>query len=366
MSNTQKQPPLPPLALSMGEPGGIGPEIALMAWRALHESGPAFVFIGSGGLLRARAERAGLADVPVQEVADMADAAEVFPRALPMLELPEAAEMVDTPGQALPENAAAVLAAIREAVRLTISGEAAGVVTLPIQKESLYQAGFDFEGHTDYLAALAQEMLGLKQRPVPVMMLTAKDLRAVPVTVHIALKDVPARLCTDSIIRQGRILAHDLSRRFGLPRPRIAVAGLNPHAGEGGRMGTEEQTIITPAIEALRAEGIDAFGPLPADTLFHDEARATYDAVLCMYHDQALIPVKTLDFHGGVNVTLGLPFVRTSPDHGTALALAGTGKARPNSLVAALKLAADMAAADRRYQQQGHGRQKHQRKEASS
>ncbi len=347
LRQTTRNHDLPPLALSMGEPGGIGAEIALMAWRALHESGPAFALIGSVELLRARAARAGLADVPVQEVADTAEAAEVFPRALPVLEPPQAADVVDTPGQALPENAAAVLTAIREAVRLTISGAAAGVVTLPIQKESLYQAGFDFEGHTDYLAALAQEMLELKERPVPVMMLTAKDLRAVPVTVHIALKDVPARLSTDSIIRQGRILAHDLSRRFGLPRPRIAVAGLNPHAGEGGRMGTEERTIITPAIEALHAEGIDAFGPLPADTLFHDEARATYDAVLCMYHDQALIPVKTLDFHGGVNVTLGLPFVRTSPDHGTALALAGSGKARPDSLIAALKLAADMARADR-------------------
>ena len=344
---------LPPLVLSMGEPGGIGPETALMAWRTLRETGPSFALLGSSTLLRARAKRAGLADVPVRQVANMQEAARTFPHALPVLELAEAADVVDAPGRALAENAAAVLAAIRAAVRMVIADEAAALVTLPIQKESLYRAGFAFEGHTDYLAALAQEILGLEERPTPLMMLTAKGLRTVPVTVHVALQQVPTKLSADSIIRQGRILAHDLSRRFALPRPRIAVAGLNPHAGEGGRMGTEERTIIVPAIEVLRAEGINAFGPLPADTLFHDEARTTYDAVLCMYHDQALIPVKTLDFHGGVNVTLGLPFVRTSPDHGTALALAGSGTARPDSLIAALRLAARMALADR-----DHGKEK--------
>ena len=338
---------IPPLALSMGEPGGIGPEIALMAWKALRAAGPAFCLVGSPALLRARVQRAGLADVPVRTVADMAEAAGVFPAALPVLEIPEAAAVSDMPGEARPENADAVLASIEKAVALAISGDAAGVVTLPIQKESLYEAGFDFEGHTDYLAALAQRLPGLKERPTPVMMLTAKDLRAVPVTVHIAISEVPRRLTEEAIVRQGRVLAADLKRFFGLERPRIAVAGLNPHAGEGGRMGTEEARVIEPAIARLRAEGIDAFGPLPADTMFHEEARAAFDAALCMYHDQALIPVKTLDFHGGVNVTLGLPFVRTSPDHGTALALAGTGKARPESLIAALKLAAEMAAAAR-------------------
>ena len=334
--------------MSMGEPGGIGPEIALMAWRKLRAHGPAFALVGAAELLRARARTAGLGEVPVQMVTDMAAAAETFPRALPVLNIPEAADIVDAPGQALPQNAPAVLVAIREAVRLSIAGKAAGVVTLPIHKESLYAAGFDFEGHTDFLAALAQEMLGLAERPQPVMMLVARDLRVVPVTVHIPLKEVPARLCPELIIDQGRVLAQELARRFALPRPRIAVAGLNPHAGEGGRMGMEEQTIVIPAVEALRAEGIHAFGPLPADTMFHEEARASYDAALCMYHDQALIPVKTLDFHGGVNVTLGLPFVRTSPDHGTALALAGTGRARPDSLMAALRLAAEMARADRK------------------
>ncbi len=332
---------IPPLALSMGEPGGIGAETALMAWRSLRETGPAFCLVGSTELLRARAARAGLSDVPVRAVADMAEAGEVFAGALPVLDI--GPEVADAPGAALPDNAGAVLASIEKAVALTISGEAAGVVTLPIQKESLYRAGFDFEGHTDYLAALAERLLGLEKRPTPVMMLTARDLRAVPVTVHVALSEVPRRLTTEAIVAQGRVVARDLRRFFAIDAPRIAVAGLNPHAGEGGRMGTEEETIIGPAIARLEAEGIDAFGPLPADTLFHTEARAGHDAVLCMYHDQALIPVKTLDFHGGVNVTLGLPFVRTSPDHGTALALAGTGRARPDSLIAALKLAADMA-----------------------
>ena len=332
---------LPPLALSMGEPGGIGAEIALMAWQRLRETGPAFCLVGSGELLRARAARAGLGEVPVRAVADMTEAAGVFAGALPVLGIGR--EVVDAPGEALPENADAVLASIEAAVRLTLDGQAAGVVTLPIQKESLYRTGFDFEGHTDYLAALAEQLLGLEERPTPVMMLTARDLRTVPVTVHIPLAEVPQRLTEETIAAQGRVLAQDLRRFFAIVRPRIAVAGLNPHAGEGGRMGTEEETVIHPAIARLQGEGIDAFGPLPADTLFHGEARAGYDAVLCMYHDQALIPVKTLDFHGGVNVTLGLPFVRTSPDHGTALALAGTGKARPDSLIAALRLAAEMA-----------------------
>ena len=331
-----------PLALSMGEPGGIGPEIALMAWRALRETGPVFCLVGCAALLHARAQRAGI-DAPVQVITDVREAMDTFPRALPVLETQATRNMHDTPGKALPENATAVLAAIDEAARLAAEGLVAGMVTLPIQKESLYKAGFAFEGHTDYLAEVARRLLKLDEPPQTVMMLTAKDLRAIPVTVHIPLKEVPARLSSDSIISQGEIVARDLARWFGVARPRIAVAGLNPHAGEGGRMGTEEDDIIRPAISALQERGIDAFGPLPADTLFHDEARTTYDAVLCMYHDQALIPVKTLDFHGGVNVTLGLPFVRTSPDHGTALTLAGSARARPHSLIAALRTAAGMA-----------------------
>ncbi len=334
-------PPAPPLAMTMGEPAGIGPETALMAWRHLRETGPAFFVLGDAAFLSARGLRAGV-EVPVREIATPEEAAEVFAHALPVLPLAEARDLPDAPGTIRAETAPAVMAAISGAVDLVLAGRAAGMVTLPIQKEALYEAGFDFEGHTDYLADLARRAGHVA---TPVMMLTAQDLRTVPVTVHIPLEDVPARLATDAIIRQGRVLAHDLARFFGLARPRIAVAGLNPHAGEGGRMGREEDTIIRPAIEALREDGIDATGPLPADTMFHPEARASYDAALCMYHDQALIPVKTLDFHGGVNVTLGLPFVRTSPDHGTALTLAATGHARPDSLLAALHLAAAMARA---------------------
>ena len=331
----------PCLALSMGEPGGIGPDIALMAWRRLHATGPAFCFIGPLPLLRARAERLGM-QVPLVAINDLRQAADTFPHALPVFTPPAMPEIIDAPGQALKENAAAVLFSIEQAVRLTLQGHAGGIVTLPIQKESLYEADFPFEGHTDYLAGLAQRLQELEQPPRPVMMLTARGLRTVPVTIHIPLQEVPARLSEESIFRQGMIIARDLARFFGINNPRLAVAGLNPHAGEGGRMGQEEHTIITPAIERLRAEGIDVIGPLPADTMFHEEARARYDAALCMYHDQALIPVKTLDFHGGVNATLGLPFVRTSPDHGTALELAGGGRARPDSLIAALRLAAEM------------------------
>jgi 4-hydroxythreonine-4-phosphate dehydrogenase len=214
------------------------------------------------------------------------------------------------------------------------------VVTNPIQKETLYQAGFAHQGHTDYLAHLAQTRGHAAE---PVMMLVAKDLRTVPITVHIALKDVPSALTQDLIARQVRVTGQDLTRRFGIARPRLGLTGLNPHSGEGGAMGSEEQTVIIPALARLQSEGYDVTGPIPADTAFHPEARAQFDAILCMYHDQALIPVKTLDFHGGVNVTLGLPFVRTSPDHGTALSLAGKGTANPASLKAALAMAAAMS-----------------------
>ena len=334
----------PPLALTMGEPGGVGLRLALMAWRRLHRAGPAFCLLADPALLKARTARCGLADAPLREVADIGRAATVFCDALPVLPLTGFENVPDRPGEARPDTAAAVLAAIDMAVELTLSGAAAGIVTLPIQKEALYAAGFSHEGHTDYLAALARQA---GHDAMPVMMLTAAGLRTVPVTVHVALKDVPGRLDANAIVSQGRVLASDLTRFFGIGHPRIAVAALNPHAGEGGRMGTEERTIITPAIERLKAAGIDASGPHPADTLFHEDARAGYDACLCMYHDQALIPVKTLDFHGGVNVTLGLPFVRTSPDHGTALDLAVDGAARADSLINALRLAARMAAAER-------------------
>ncbi len=326
--------------MTLGEPGGIGLETALMAWRKLHGEGPPFCLLGDAELLRARAARAGI-DAPVREIAGCVEAASVFAHALPVLPLEEARGLPDAPGEALAESAPAVIAAIRGAVALTLAGEASGMVTLPLQKHSLYEAGFSFEGHTDFIADLAREA---GYRAEPVMMLTAAGLRAIPLTVHVALAEVPDRLSSAMIVRQGRVVDAALRRFFALPSPRLAIAALNPHAGEGGRMGNEERTIIEPAIAELRDEGIDAFGPLPADTMFHTEARANYDAALCMYHDQALIPVKTLDFHGGVNVTLGLPFVRTSPDHGTALDIAGLGKARPDSLLAAIRMAHSMAA----------------------
>ncbi len=330
-----------PLVMTMGEPGGIGPEIALMAHALLRPAGgPVFLVLGDPALFRARARQAGL-EAPVVEISAPDDAHAAFADGLPLLPVePAAAPLPDRPGQFLPETASVVIRAIERAVEMVLTGQACGIVTLPIQKEALYAGGFGFEGHTDFLAHLARQA-GLAATPV--MMLTARDLRCVPVTVHVPLAEVPARLSTTAIVTQGEVLARDLARFFGLAAPRIAVAGLNPHAGEGGRMGREEEIVIRPAIEALQAAGIDAFGPLPADTLFHEDARARYDAALCMYHDQALIPVKTLDFHGGVNVTLGLPFVRTSPDHGTALDLAGTGRARPDSLVNAIRLAARMA-----------------------
>ncbi len=333
-----------PLAMTLGEPGGVGMEIAAQAWRALRENGPVFFLIGDAELLALRTEAAGV-PVPVEEIAAPAEAHATFSGALPVLPLEEARGLKDMPGVARAENAEAVLASIRAAVRLAEAEEAAAIVTLPLQKESLYAAGFAFEGHTDYLAELARRA---GHEAEPVMMLVAKDLRTIPVTVHVPLSEVPGRLDVDTIVRQGRVVARDLAGRFGMDAPRLAVAGLNPHAGEGGRMGMEEETVIRPAVERLRAEGISVFGPLPADTMFHEEARAQYDAALCMYHDQALIPVKTLDFHGGVNVTLGLPFIRTSPDHGTALPLAGTGRARPDSLLAAIRMAARMAEASTR------------------
>tara|TARA_R110002050_G_scaffold1346_17_gene9911 strand:- start:2095 stop:2826 length:732 start_codon:yes stop_codon:yes gene_type:complete len=230
-----------------------------------------------------------------------------------------------------------VINSIETAVNLTRQGITSAVVTNPIQKSALYQAGFSHPGHTEFLAELAGP------GTVPVMMLANSKLRVVPMTIHIALSQVPHDLTPDLIVTLSKITAAALTRDFGLPHPRLAIAGLNPHAGEDGAMGTEEQTIIAPAIARLRAEGYDVAGPLPADTMFHEEARSTYDVALCPYHDQALIPVKTLDFHGGVNVTLGLPFIRTSPDHGTALNIAGQGVARVDSLLAALNMAGQMA-----------------------
>jgi 4-hydroxythreonine-4-phosphate dehydrogenase len=339
-------PPTPnikPIALTCGEPAGIAPEITAKAWLALREvSATPFFLIGDSDYF---SSRAALAGVPIAtiKISTPSETKGIFTSALPILHRPVAVH--PKPGVIDPATAKSVIAAIDEGVALTMAGDAAALVTNPIQKEALYSAGFRHQGHTDYLAALAGRQ---GQKFHEVMMLVARDLRAVPLTVHIPFKDVPATLCTETIMLQAHAVANDLQKYFGIMRPRLAFTGLNPHAGENGTMGREEQTIIIPALNQLRAEGLTVAGPLPADTAFHEEARANYDAILCMYHDQALIPVKTLDFHGGVNVTLGLPFIRTSPDHGTALGIAGTGEANPQSLIAALKLAGEMAAHVRR------------------
>jgi 4-hydroxythreonine-4-phosphate dehydrogenase len=274
--------------------------------------------------------------VPVRPIDRPAEAAGIFGEALPVLPLDTS--VAARPGRLDPANAEAVLQAIRRAVALSLAGEAAAVVTNPIHKQVLMEAGFSHPGHTEFLAELAPG------GATPVMMLACPQLRVVPVTVHLPLAEVPRRLTTALIVESGEITAAALRRYFGLAAPRLALAGLNPHAGEGGKLGREDAAVVAPAVERLQAAGIAAAGPLPADTLFHAEARARYDAALCMYHDQALIPIKTLDFDGGVNVTLGLPFIRTSPDHGTALDIAGSGRASPRSLIAALRLAAEMAA----------------------
>ncbi|MCW2243025.1 4-hydroxythreonine-4-phosphate dehydrogenase PdxA [Azospirillum canadense] len=325
----------PPLAVTMGEPAGIGGDIVLKAWAArVAEAVPPFVLLDDPDRLTRLAARIGL-DVPVRAVSSAAEAGGVFANALPVL--PQALAAPVEPGRPDPVNGAAVIASIDRAVALVRSGEAAAVVTNPIQKSALYAAGFRHPGHTEYLAHLA----GLADEPV--MMLAARDLRVVPVTIHVSLRDAVNQLTTAAIIHAGRVTAAGLARDFGIERPRLAVAALNPHAGEDGSMGREEIEIIAPAVAALRAEGIDAVGPRPSDTLFHAAARGGFDAALCMYHDQALIPLKTIDFDTGVNITLGLPFVRTSPDHGTALDIAGTGKAGASSLIAAMQTADQMA-----------------------
>jgi 4-hydroxythreonine-4-phosphate dehydrogenase len=273
-------------------------------------------------------------DVPIAPV-ELSQIPSVFPNSLPVvpLSIPVFAE----PGQPDASNAPSVIESIETAVRFVRAGSAAAVVTNPIAKHVLYEAGFPHPGHTEFLAALAGDG-GTTYHPV--MMLWSEQLAVVPVTVHIPLANVPSALTTDLIVLTGRIVARALQERFGIANPRLALAGLNPHAGENGTMGTEDSTVIAPAIEILRAEGIDVAGPLPADTMFRARARSRYDAALAMYHDQALIPIKTIAFDEAVNVTLGLPFVRTSPDHGTAFDIAGKGIARPDSLMAALKLAA--------------------------
>lgn len=322
---------LAPLALTMGEPAGVGGEIALKAWAHHRADLPVFFLIDDTARLADIARRFDI-PCPVEKIAQPADAHAVYERALPVLTpqipLPTAPSL----GTPSPATATAVVGAIDQAVALVTTGAASAMVTNPIDKSVLQDTGFAFPGHTEYLGHLA----GVAQ---PVMMLLVEALKVVPVTVHVAIKDVAAALTTDAIVHCGRVTAAALARDFGRAQPRLAVAALNPHAGEKGKMGDEERRIIAPAVERLRADGIDVFGPAPADTLFHVAARDRYDAALCMYHDQALIPLKTLDFAGGVNMTLGLPFVRTSPDHGTAYDIATQGIADPSSLVAALRAA---------------------------
>ncbi|MBB3018397.1 4-hydroxythreonine-4-phosphate dehydrogenase [Microvirga lupini] len=329
----------PSLLLTQGDPAGIGPELALKAWMLRKEQAlPPFAVLSDPAFLERLAQNQGW-DVPIRTV-ETAQIPGTFSKSLPVIPLsgPVSAQA----GQPAAGAAASVVESIETAVRLVQDGAASALVTNPIAKHVLYEAGFRHPGHTEFLAALASKGGGETYHPV--MMLWSEQLAVVPVTVHIPLADVPAALTTELIVRTGRIVARELRKRFGIAKPRLALAGLNPHAGENGAMGTEEANVIVPAIDILRAEGIEMAGPLPADTMFHARARSRYDAALAMYHDQALIPIKTIAFDEAVNVTLGLPFVRTSPDHGTAFDIAGKGIARPDSLIAAIKLAARLGA----------------------
>jgi 4-hydroxythreonine-4-phosphate dehydrogenase len=331
-----------PLALTLGEPAGIGPDITFAAWRRRAElAGAMFYLLADPEFMRRRA--AVIApDVPIA-VTEPIVASAAFKSALPVVDI--GCAVTAEPGHPDRSSAPAAIESIRRAVADVGAGVAAAVVTNPVAKNVLYRSGFAEPGHTEYLARLATEATGAALHPV--MLLWSPELAVVPVTIHLPLKKVVETLTSDLIVETGRIVARDFVERFGIAHPRLAVAGLNPHAGESGALGEEDLTVVGPAVEQLKAEGIDARGPLPADTLFHAAARASYDAVLAMYHDQALIPIKTLAFDHAVNVTLGLPFVRTSPDHGTAFDIAGTGRADPSSLIAALKLAAHLSARTR-------------------
>ena len=326
-----------PLALTLGNPSGIGPELALQAWLQRAQLQRPFFLLADMQHLEHLARHLGW-QVPLA-ICEPGQAGAAFATALPVLPLVN--PVTGRAGQPGTADAPATLEAIRRGVELVHAGQAAALVTNPIAKQALYQAGFSHPGHTEYLGELAQSVFGVTATPV--MMIWSPELAVVPVTIHIALAQVPARLTTALIIETAEIAAHDLRTRFGIPAPRLAVTGLNPHAGENGMMGLEDRDIIAPAIAALVARGIRARGPCPADTLFHAGARKNYDAVIGMYHDQVLIPVKTLAFDHGVNITLGLPFIRTSPDHGTAFDIAGRGIANPSSLIAALNLAARLA-----------------------
>jgi 4-hydroxythreonine-4-phosphate dehydrogenase len=326
-----------PLAVSMGEPAGIGPDLLLALYAQRVARGlPSFVVFGHIGFLAARAKRLGF-DIALQETS-VERASEIFSSALPVVHIE--GQVSDIPGEPEASAAPVVIGAIAEAVAATLAGQCRAVVTAPIHKGALYHAGFKHPGHTEFLAELCAVDGKLE---LPVMMLAHEDLRTVPLTIHVPIKDVPGLLTKELIFETLGVMARDLRTKFGIAAPRIAVAGLNPHAGEDGAIGREEIEVIAPAIAEARAAGIDAIGPLPGDTLFFPPHWRQYDAVLAMYHDQALIPIKTVAFDAGVNVTLGLPIVRTSPDHGTAFGLAGTGKGSPSSFAAAIEMAHKMS-----------------------
>ncbi|BDA84045.1 4-hydroxythreonine-4-phosphate dehydrogenase [Aureimonas sp. SA4125] len=328
-----------PLAVTIGEPSGVGADIALAAWgRRFRQPIPAFVLLADPAMLRQRMARLGL-DLTLHEIASSDEALSCFATGLPVMPLEN--RHLEQPGTLDVRNALGTIEAIDRATQMALAGSIGAVVTNPIDKKALYDAGFRHPGHTEYLADLCARQL--KRDFMPVMLLTGPELSCVPVTIHIPLASVPSVLTTELIVATGRIVAREMRTRMGVAEPRLAIAGLNPHAGERGAIGGEDEAIVRPAVDQLRSEGIDAVGPLPADTMFHRQARALYDVALCMYHDQALIPAKTLAFDETVNCTLGLPIIRTSPDHGTAAGIAGTGAARPDSFIAALDLAARMA-----------------------
>ncbi len=326
-----------PLAVTIGEPAGIGPDVILAAWVQRKKLKlPDFLVVGDVGML---ARRAMLLNLPVAAAAFEAnDDRSPMSTALPVIST--SGKMEGVPGNPSRKDAPLVIEAIETAVNLVETEQASGLVTAPISKQALYDVGFTYPGHTEFLAALAGNSSG--EEITPIMMIASDELRTIPVTIHIPVERVVDQLTTDAIIKAGRIASRDLNKWFGIEKPRIYVSGLNPHAGEGGALGNEEDTIIKPAIAELNSSGINATGPWPADTMFHPQARKNYDVALCMYHDQALIPAKTLAFDRGVNVTLGLPFIRTSPDHGTAFDIAGSGDADPTSFICALRMAQAM------------------------
>jgi 4-hydroxythreonine-4-phosphate dehydrogenase len=323
-----------PLALTLGEPAGIGPDLTLKLWlERKARKLPPFAYIADADFVASRAKALEL-DIPVADCS-IEEAAAKFDTALPLVAAGAAASA--SPGKPDGSSAKAARASIDLAVKLVLDGKASAVVTNPIAKHVMQAGGFNFPGHTEYLAHLGKA-------PRPVMLIWSEELAVIPITIHMPLRDVPNTLTTGLIVESARIAARDYRARFGIQNPRLAICGLNPHAGEEGTIGREDLDIIAPAVRALRGEGIEASGPHPADSLFHEHARKYYDVALGMYHDQVLAPVKALAFDRAVNVTLGLPFVRTSPDHGTAFDLAGSGTANPSSLEAAIKLAAKLSA----------------------